>query len=95
MTTQQQAYALFLSDELLKGMWAPNVLQNESALRARAAQELRRQHTENATLQSGYDAARLEIESLQERVQQLEAAMRCHVAHRLGEEVVIPDELLL
>ena len=36
-----------------------------------ATKELRRQHTENATLQSGYDAARLEIESLKERVQQL------------------------
>ena len=71
MTTQQQAYALFLSDELLKGMWAPNVLQNESALRARAAQELRRQHAENETLRAGYDAARLEIASLRERVQML------------------------
>lgn len=71
MTTQQQAYALFLSDELLKGMWAPNVLQNESALRARAAQDLRRQHAEIETLRAGYDAARLEIASLRERVQQL------------------------
>ena len=71
MTTQQQAYALSLSDELLKGMWVPNVLQNESALRARAAQELRRQHAENETLRAGYDAARLEIASLRERVQML------------------------
>ena len=36
-----------------------------------AAAELRRQHAEIETLRAGYDAARLEIESLQERVQQL------------------------
>lgn len=36
-----------------------------------AATELRRQHAENESLRAGYDAARLEIESLKERVQQL------------------------
>ena len=36
-----------------------------------AAAELRRQHAEIETLRAGYDAARLEIESLRERVQQL------------------------
>lgn len=36
-----------------------------------AATELRRQHAEIETLRAGYDAARLEIESLKERVQQL------------------------
>ena len=38
---------------------------------ARAAAELRRQHTEIETLRAGYDAARLEIASLRERVQML------------------------
>ncbi len=85
MTTEQQAFVLFLSDELLKGIWVPNMQQNEAALRARAAHELRRLHAqtqalivenetlhaENETLRAGYDAARLEIESLRERVQQL------------------------
>ena len=37
-----------------------------------AAYVLERLHAENATLQSGYDAARLEIESLHARVQELE-----------------------
>ena len=41
-----------------------------------ATKELRRLHTENATLQSGYDAARLEISSLQARVQQLGQLVR-------------------
>ena len=36
-----------------------------------AAAELRRQHAEIETLRAGYSAARLEIESLKERVQQL------------------------
>ena len=78
-TEQQQAFMLFLSDELLKGMWVPNMQQNEAALRARTAHELRRLHAlfqaliaenetlhaENKTLHAGYDAARLEIERLQ------------------------------
>ena len=78
MTTEQQAFVLFLSDELLKGIWVPNMQQNEAALRARAARELRRLHAqtqalivenetlhaENETLRAGYDAARLEIVSL-------------------------------
>ena len=70
MTTEQLAFVLFLSDELLKGMWVPNMQQNEAALRARAAHELRRLHAlfqalivenetlhaENKTLRAGYDA---------------------------------------
>ena len=39
--------------------------------KAAAAAELRSQHAEIETLRAGYDAARLEIESLKERVQQL------------------------
>ena len=70
--TTEQAFVLFLSDELHKGIWVPNMQQNEAALRARAAHELRRLHAqtqafivENETLRAGYDAARLEIDGLQ------------------------------
>ena len=37
----------------------------------KAEAELRRLHAENTTLQQGYDAARLEIESLNERIAML------------------------
>ena len=40
-------------------------------LRAETASELRRQHAEIDTLRTGYNAARLEIESLQTRIQEL------------------------
>ena len=40
-------------------------------LRAETASELRRQHAEIETLRTGYNAARLEIESLQTRIQEL------------------------
>lgn len=40
-----------------------------------AAAELRRQHAEIETLRAGYDAARLKIASLRERVQELEAQL--------------------
>ena len=43
---------------------------------AKAEAELRRLHAENTTLQQGYDAARLEIDSLQARVQELGAMLR-------------------
>lgn len=55
--------------------------------------ERRNLHAENEQLRTCNKDAQHEIANLQERVQQLEAAMRCHVAHRLGEEVVIPKEL--
>ena len=42
----------------------------------KAEAELRRLHAENTTLQQGYDAARLEIDSLQARVQELGAMLR-------------------
>ena len=42
----------------------------------KAEAELRRLHAENVTLQQGYDAARLEIDSLQSRVQELGAMLR-------------------
>ena len=38
----------------------------------KAARELRRQHLENTTLQKGYDASRLEIESLKAKAQEQE-----------------------
>ena len=52
---------------------------------AKAEAELRRQHTENATLQQGYDAARLEIDSLQARVQELGAMLRENRCKRIAE----------
>lgn len=42
---------------------------------AKAEAELRRLHAENTTLQQGYDAARLEIESLHARIAELEAQL--------------------
>ena len=41
----------------------------------KAAGELRRQHLENTTLQKGYDASRLEIDSLKAKVQELESML--------------------
>ena len=46
------------------------------SLRDQAAAELRRQYAEIETLRTGYEAARLEIESLQRRVQEVGAAAR-------------------
>ena len=44
--------ALTLAAELRAGKWTPNILQNESALRDRAADELRRQHAEIESLRT-------------------------------------------
>ena len=44
---------------------------------ARSAAELRRLHAENESLRTGYDAARLEIESLQAQAQQCGAGAGC------------------
>lgn len=52
---------------------------------AKAEAELRRQHAENTTLQQGYDAARLEIDSLQARVQELGAMLRENRSKRIAE----------
>lgn len=56
----------------------PNALRLADALgrapkwqQLQAAAKLRRQHAEIETLRAGYDAARLEIESLQARIQEL------------------------
>ena len=58
----KQPEALRLADELEK-CWA------DPGLQIRSAAELRRLHAEIETLRAGYDAARLEIESLREREQ--------------------------
>ena len=50
-----------------------------------AAAELRRQHAEIETLRAGYAAARLEIESLRERVQELGKAARDVNSRRVQE----------
>ena len=50
--TTQQSYALYLADELELGTFVPNVLQNEAALRQRAAAELRRLHAYCQQLES-------------------------------------------
>lgn len=69
METNQQQNALHLAQELKAGEWSPNILQNEVALRQCAADELIRLHAENENLQAGYDAARMEIASLHERLE--------------------------
>ena len=51
----------------------------------KAEAELRRLHAENVTLQQGYDAARLEIDSLQARVQELGAMLRTNCNRRIVE----------
>lgn len=62
MTDTKQPEALRLADELEREKWhVPAVVMQASA------EELRRLHAENTTLQHGYDAARLEIESLRVR----------------------------
>ena len=76
MDTNQQPKAAYLAQELKAGKWSPNILQNEVALRQCAAEELLRQHAENETLRTGYNAARLEIESLQARIQELSQMAR-------------------
>ena len=72
--TDKQPEALRLADELeepLHDFPEPTTLESE------AAAELRRLHSENETLRMGYDAARLEIESLKA---QLHAAKQINAA---------------
>ena len=52
---------------------------------AEIAAELRRLHAENVTLQHGYDAARMEIEGLRDRVQELGAMLRENCNRRIVE----------
>ena len=65
MTTEQPE-ALQLADDLdaEAGRITQYTHSRGDLLRELAAAELRRQHAEIETLRAGYDAARLEIESL-------------------------------
>lgn len=76
MTDNTQPKALRLAEELEHdpGINRPSVVA-----------ELRRLHAENAALQQGYDAARLEIGSLQARVQELGAMLRTNCNRRIVE----------
>ena len=60
----KQPEALALAEELRTGKWMPNILQNEEALRDRAADELQILHAENESLRRSCD-------TLRERVQML------------------------
>ena len=64
-TKQPEAIRIAERLEGIRGNTWPSYIPQE------AAAELRRQHAEIETLRAGYSAARLEIESLRERVQQL------------------------
>ena len=81
MTQAQQPEAIKLASEYRETMpadvlhlWAGEVVG-----------ELRRLHAENATLRSGYDASRLEIESLRARVQELGQMLRENRSKRIVE----------
>ena len=71
MTQGQQPEAIRLADEYEHvGFVEKHRFAKEEWCR-KAALELRRLNTENASLTTGYDAARLEIDSLKERAQEL------------------------
>ena len=70
MTDTKHPEALRLAALYDADAWPGGLSLNAWA--AASAAELRRLHAENTTLQQGYDAARLEIESLHARVQELE-----------------------
>lgn len=71
MTNQQKApNALQLAERISD---VPCTSEEDAKAIAAAADELVRLHSENETLQAGYAAARLEIESLQRRVQEVGA----------------------
>ena len=53
--------------------------------RPSAVSELRRLHAENTALQQGYDAARMEIDGLRDRVQELGAMLRENCNRRIVE----------
>ena len=76
MTNQQKPLALCLAEELEHdpGINRPSVVA-----------ELRRLHAENAALQHGYNAARMEIDGLRDRVQELGAMLRENRSKRIVE----------
>ena len=88
MTQGQQPEALRLADELEDSLES----YDGSSLTARcqgiaddAAAKLRRLHAENTALQQGYDAARMEIDGLRDRVQELGAMLRENCNRRIVE----------
>ena len=86
MTTEQPE-ALQLADDLdaEAGRITQYTNSRGDLLRELAAAELRRQHAEIETLRAGYDTARLEIASLQARVQELGKAARDVNSRRVQE----------
>lgn len=73
--TDKQPEALRLADDLEEPL---HDFPEPTTLEAEAASELLRLHAENETLRSGYEAARLEIESLRkEHADELTAAYMC------------------
>ena len=83
MTQGQQPEALRLANEFKLCNEYDSIPSMNDIAKAEA--ELRRQHAENTTLQQGYDAARLEIDSLQSRVQELGAMLRENRSKRIVE----------
>lgn len=86
MTTEQPE-ALQLADDLdaEAGRITQYTNSRGDLLRELAAAELRRQHAEIETMRAGYSAARLEIESLQARIQELGKAARDVNSRRVQE----------
>lgn len=85
MTDKKQPEALRLADWLQAAVQTyPQMSEDEPGgyasevdqIMDEAAAELRRLHAENEALRTGYDAARLEVESLQRRVQEVGAVAR-------------------
>ena len=74
MTQAQQSEALRLADALA---------YCDASVASQAVAELRRLHAENEALRSGYDASRLEIESLRARVQELGEMLRENRSKRI------------
>lgn len=83
MTDNTQPKALRLAEMLTADEW-PGHMTLVSYARECVA-ELRRLHAENAALQQGYDAARMEIEGLRDRVQELGAMLRGNCNRRIVE----------
>jgi len=83
MTNQQKPEALRLANEFKLCNEYDSIPSMNDIAKAEA--ELRRLHAENVTLQQGYDAARMEIEGLRDRVQELGAMLRENCNRRIVE----------
>lgn len=77
MTQAEHPVALLIADECEENAKAWHI---EVETRMKAAAELRRLNAENTTLQQGYDAARLEIESLKARLEPHPPTRHCMCA---------------